>query len=56
MELAVAMPLSWLPVISDYTREAEKPVKATVVSCLTYFAASSWMFVIGMGAALLRVK
>lgn len=52
VELAVAMPLSWLPVISDYTREAEKPVKATVVSCLTYFAASSWMFVIGMGAAL----
>lgn len=27
-------------------------MKATVVSCLTYFAASSWMFVIGMGAAL----
>lgn len=52
VELAVAMPLSWLPVISDYTREAEKPVKASVVSCLTYFAASSWMFVIGMGAAL----
>lgn len=52
VELAVAMPLSWLPVISDYTREAEKPVKATFVSCLTYFAASSWMFVIGMGAAL----
>lgn len=52
VELAVAMPLSWLPVISDYTREAEKPVKATVVSYLTYFAASSWMFVIGMGAAL----
>ena len=52
VELAVAMPLSWLPVISDYTREAEKPVKATIVNCLTYFAASSWMFVIGMGAAL----
>lgn len=29
VELSVAMPLSWLPVISDYTREAEKPVKAT---------------------------
>ena len=25
VELAVAMPLSWLPLISDYTREAEKP-------------------------------
>ena len=26
VELAVAMPLSWLPLISDYTREAEKPI------------------------------
>lgn len=28
VELAIAMPLSWLPLISDYTREAEDPVKA----------------------------
>ena len=28
VELSVAMPLSWLPLISDYTREAEKPVQA----------------------------
>ena len=27
VELAVAMPLSWLPLISDYTREAKEPVK-----------------------------
>ena len=52
IELTVAMPLSWLPVISDYTRIAEKPFKATAASCLAYFAASSWMFIIGMGAAL----
>lgn len=52
IELAVAMPLSWLPIISDYTRSAQKPVKATLVSCGMYFIASSWMFIIGMGAAL----
>lgn len=52
IELAVTMPLSWLPIISDYTRSAQKPVKATFVSCATYFIASSWMFIIGMGAAL----
>lgn len=52
IELTVAMPLSWLPVISDYTRIAEKPFKATAASCLAYFAASSWMCIIGMGAAL----
>ena len=26
VELSVAMPLSWLPLISDYTRDAKKPV------------------------------
>ena len=52
IELTVAMPLSWLPVISDYTRDAAKPFKATAASCLAYFAASTWMFIIGMGAAL----
>lgn len=52
IELTVAMPLSWLPIISDYTRTAEKPIKATAASCGAYFIASTWMFVIGMGAAL----
>ena len=53
VELAVAMPLSWLPLISDYTREAEKPVQATLVSVVTYGLISVWMYVIGMGAAIL---
>ena len=51
VELAVAMPLSWLPLISDYTRTAEKPVKATAASCGAYFIASCWMFLIGLAAA-----
>lgn len=52
VELAVAMPLSWLPLISDYTREAEEPVKATAVSAIVYGIISCWMYVIGMGAAI----
>ena len=52
VELAVAMPLSWLPLISDYTRDAEKPTQATWVSVLVYGAVSFWMYVIGMGAAI----
>ena len=52
VELSVAMPLSWLPLISDYTREAKKPVKATAVSAVTYGAVSCWMYIIGMGAAI----
>lgn len=52
VELSVAMPLSWLPLVSDYTREAKKPFKATAVSTIVYFLASSWMYIIGMGAAI----
>lgn len=52
IELSVAMPLSWLPLISDYTREAEKPIRATAASAVTYGVVSCWMYVIGMGAAI----
>ena len=52
VELAVAMPLSWLPLISDYTREAKEPVKATLVSTIVYGIVSCWMYIIGMGAAI----
>ena len=53
VELAVAMPLSWLPLISDYTREAEKPVAATAVSAVGYGRVSCGMYLIGMGASIL---
>mgnify|MGYP003378375614 CR=1 FL=1 len=52
VELSVAMPLSWLPLISDYTRTAEKPGKASAVSAAVYGVVSCWMYLIGMGAAL----
>jgi len=52
VELSIAMPLSWLPLISDYTRLAAKPLKAASVSVIIYFAASTWMYMIGLGAAL----
>ena len=52
VELSVAMPLSWLPLISDYTREAKEPVKATAVSAVVYGLVSCFMYIIGMGAAI----
>lgn len=52
VELAVAMPLSWLPLISDYTREAEKPFAATLASVIVYSLVSTFMYMIGMGAAI----
>ncbi len=53
VELSVAMPLSWLPLISDYTRNAKKPFTASFVSVGTYFLVSVWMYIIGIGAVLL---
>ena len=47
-EISIAMPVSWLPVISDYTKDAEKPVKATAVSSVAYTVASLWMYFIGI--------
>ena len=52
VELSVAMPLSWLPLISDYTREAKKPAAATAASTIIYGIVSCWMYIIGMGAAI----
>lgn len=52
VELGVAMPLSWLPLIADYTREAEKPFAATLTSVSVYSIVSIFMYTIGMGAAI----
>ena len=47
-EISIAMPISWLPVISDYTKDAEKPLKATAISAIAYTVASLWMYIIGI--------
>lgn len=52
LELSIAMPLSWLPLISDYTREAARPKLASAASAAVYGIVSCWMYTIGMGAAL----
>ena len=52
VELSVAMPLSWLPLVGDYTRYAKKPKQAAIFSSLSYFIGSVWMYVIGLGAAI----
>lgn len=52
VELSAAMPLSWLPLISDYTHNSSNPRKASLVSVLVYFAGSTWMYMIGLGAAI----
>ncbi len=47
-EISIAMPISWLPVIGDYTKDVESPKKATALSALAYTVASLWMYFIGI--------
>lgn len=52
VELSAAMPLSWLPLISDYTRYGKNPKLVTMTSVISYFLASCWMYIIGLGAVI----
>ncbi len=52
VEMNVAMSLSWLPLISDYTRSLSKPRLGTLASVAAYISGSTLMFAIGLGAAL----
>lgn len=53
VELSVIMPLSWLPLIADYTRFAKSKASAAWGSGLGYFVGSCWMYIIGLGAAII---
>lgn len=53
LELVVVMPISWLPLIADYTRFARSEKQGAFGSFLGYFIGSTWMFVIGLGAAII---
>ncbi|MGD9154263.1 MAG: putative hydroxymethylpyrimidine transporter CytX [Bacillota bacterium] len=52
VELSVAMSLSWLPLIADYTRNVKFRRSGVWCSVLGYFTGSSLMFIIGLGAAI----
>lgn len=52
LELSIAMPLSWLPLIGDYTSEEQGVETIPMVSAVVYFFASSWMYIIGLGCGL----
>ncbi|MDF2874324.1 MAG: putative hydroxymethylpyrimidine transporter CytX [Sporomusa sp.] len=52
LELSVIMPLSWLPLIADYTRFSRTTAGGAWGSWIGYFAGSCWMYLIGLGAAI----
>lgn len=52
VELAAIMPLSWLPLISDYTKDVRSEKPGTFSSTIGYFIGSCFMYIIGLGAAI----
>lgn len=52
IELSIVMPLSWLPLISDYTMLSNSKKFGSTSSAIGYFFGSTFMYVIGLGAAL----
>lgn len=52
LELSVIMPLSWLPLIADYTRFSKSKKSGLIGSFTGYFIGSSLMYTIGLAIAL----
>jgi putative hydroxymethylpyrimidine transporter CytX len=52
LDLVIAMTISWLPLVSDYSRFAQRTAPAFWGTWIGYFLVSSWMYVVGLGAAL----
>ncbi len=52
-ELSIIMPLSWFPLIADYTSLARSKRGALIAPFCGYFLGSCWMYAIGMAGGLL---
>lgn len=52
LELSIIMPLSWLPLVSDYTRFAKEKKSGLVGTFFGYFIGSSLMYIVGLSIAL----
>ncbi len=52
LDIVIAMPISWLPLVCDYSRYGKRTGPAFWGTWIGYFLASSWMYVIGLAAAL----
>ena len=54
MDLVIAVTVSWVPLIPDYTRFAQRPRSAFVGAGFGYFVAATWMLALGSVLVLTR--
>lgn len=52
LDLVIAMPISWMPLVADYSRFAKKSSTAFWSTWWGYFLVSSWMYALGLAATL----
>lgn len=52
LDLVIAMPISWMPLVADYSRFAKTSASAFWSTWWGYFLVSSWMYALGLSAAL----
>jgi putative hydroxymethylpyrimidine transporter CytX len=52
MDLVIALPISWLPLVSDYSRFATDSRSSFWGTWIGYFIISSWMYLLGLAASL----
>lgn len=52
LDLVIAMPISWLPLVSDYSRYAKNTKTSFAGTWIGYFIISSWMYALGLGATI----
>lgn len=48
VDLVIAMPVSWLPLVADYNRFARKPSTAFWGTFIGYFLSNVWFYALGM--------
>lgn len=51
VDLVIAMPISWMPLVADYNRFARRPASAFWGTAVGYFVANVWFY--GLGALIL---
>jgi NCS1 family nucleobase:cation symporter-1 len=52
LDLVIAMPISWLPLVADYSRFSRRVSTAFWNTWWGYFIVSSWMYILGLVATL----
>jgi putative hydroxymethylpyrimidine transporter CytX len=52
LDLVIVMPISWMPLVADYSRFSRRTAPAFWNTWLGYFLISSWMYLLGLTATL----